>query len=125
MATKTEDKVDVSQHNNCVDVLEDWQRQESDLRLKLQQLEKPESAARQLLASEHASGYERRAADQVLEQCKHRRAKIEAAIERAKGAMENLKKRIAAMEPEYQRQQNAQQDRVRTLNTFNAMRSTF
>lgn len=100
-----EEPIDCSQYINCVDMRDARLKDIEEGRLRLQQLADRESAANEVLASDDSLPYERRNAQQVLEQCKARRARIQEQIDRAHATAEIFRKRIAAMEPEYQRQQ--------------------
>jgi len=106
MATKTEERVDVSQYINRVDVCADWRKQEADMLLKMQQLDKRQLNAEEILASPDSLMPEKRAADVVLAECKVRRGKIEAGLDRARRAITGLRDEIARMQPEYDRQQS-------------------
>ncbi|MCU1270997.1 MAG: hypothetical protein JWN74_2291 [Acidobacteriaceae bacterium] len=106
MATKTEGKMDVSQYDATVDMRDARKKEIEEGELRLSRLGVQRSTAEQILASTDATSAERREAAEVLDQCKARIARLSVLVDRARATMDIFAKRVAAMQPEYNRQQD-------------------
>lgn len=106
--------IDISQYHNRLDVMQDWIRQQSQLAAKLQRVDLMESSAQELLELSDAPEFEKRQARAVLAECAQKRAQLAERSTRAANAIANLKRELAQMQPEYERQKRVAQLSVLT-----------
>jgi hypothetical protein len=102
-------RIDISQYENRLDVMRDWQRQHKELSAKSQRVALQESSAREILLAPDTLPFEKRQAKLVLADCENKQDKISAALERCDLAITNLKRELAKMQPEYNRQKHLTQ----------------